>query len=102
MAVSTLKDAREIDAGLYHPTSGIPAGGYVDIEVSFNRTFTTPPHVVVGFSTASTEGAFGKCCCSVKFVNGVGPAVTTTGFTLRAFNGDVIGRSPNYIWIAIA
>jgi hypothetical protein len=56
--------------------------------------FVSAPVVVVGFKSDSSAGTFGRCCVSAH-------SVTTTGFTLRFFNGDSSNRNPEFYWIAI-
>lgn len=82
-----------IDAGR---TSGISvaSGATADVDISFNKTFLVDPNVVVGFKSSSTAGTFGRCTCSVM-------TTTTTGCSLRVFNGDTTARSPALIWTAI-
>ena len=70
------------------------AGAYKDAAVTFPRAFAAAPVVVVGFETASTAGTFGRCCVSVV-------SATTTGFTLRFFNGDSSNRNPGFTWVAV-
>lgn len=79
-------------------TSGgitVSAGSYKDYAISWSALSSTPT-VVVGFSTTSTAGAFGKCCVAVK-----SDSITKTGCTIRIFNGDSTGRNPNISWVAI-
>ena len=71
----------------------VNSGSYKDISVTFPRAFAQTPIVVVGFETGSTAGTFGRCCVAVL-------SRSTTGFTLRCFNGDSTNRSPGYTWIA--
>lgn len=83
-----------MDAGDEVLSSSIASGAYADVAVSFNKTFNTAPVVVVGFYSTSTGATFGRCSCAVH-------SVTTTGFTIRFFNGDTVGRQPNFRWIAL-
>lgn len=79
-------------------TSGgisVSAGSYKDYAVTWTA-LSSVPTVVVGFSTSSTAGAFGKCCVAVKT-----DSITKTGCTFRLFNGDSTARSPNISWIVI-
>lgn len=72
-------------------------GSYKDFEVSFGTyRFSSTPSVVVGFVTNSDAGAFGKCCCAVLL-----SSLSTSGFTIRVYNGDTSKRSPRCHWIAI-
>lgn len=72
----------------------VPANSYVDVPVTFNRTFTTAPNVVVSFESASTAGAMGGLSCGA--IN-----ITQTGFTIRAFNNTSSQRAPAVQWIAV-
>ena len=72
----------------------IPAGGYVDIAVTFASAYSAAPNVVVCFRSNSTAGAFGDCSCAVY-------TISATGFTIRAFNAGSTDRKPGYRWIAI-
>ncbi len=87
-------DTSVIDAG---NTGTISTGGgtYKDATVTFNKTFATAPLVICGFATGATAGAFGRCSCSAT-------SITTTGCTIRFFNGDTTTRSPSVYWIAIS
>lgn len=76
--------------------SNVSAGSYKDFAVTFGKTFTATPTVVVGFVTNSDAGAFGKCCCAALL-----SSLSKTGFTIRVYNGDTSGRSPRCSWIAI-
>ena len=71
----------------------VAAGAYEDIPITFTQTYTTAPIVVAGFFSASEAGSFGKCVVSVH-------SITTTGCTIRIFNGDSGARIPNVEWIA--
>lgn len=71
-------------------------GTYTDTQVTFPTAFASPPNVVVGFRTGSTAAAFGHCSCAV-----VPGSITTTGCTIRFFNGDTTARLPEITWIAI-
>lgn len=72
----------------------VPANNYVDVPVTFNRTFTTVPNVVVSFESASTAGAMGGLSCGAI-------SITKTGFTVRAFNNTPTQRAPAVQWIAV-
>lgn len=79
---------------LYGSTSvSVSGGGYTDVSVTFSKAFSAAPVVVVGFSSGSTDGNFGKVSCAVT-------SATTTGCTLRVFNGDTATRTPGLRWIA--
>ena len=74
--------------------SSVSAGSYTDYSPTFSKTFHNAPIVVACFQSTSTAGAFGKCMLGVV-------STTTSGFTVRVFNGDTSGRGPNINWIAI-
>ena len=74
--------------------SSVSANSYKDYEVTFNKSFSSAPIVVACFQSTSTAGAFGNCTLGVV-------SATTTGFTVRVFNGDSSGRAPNINWIAV-
>ena len=95
MVAGTLT-AGNIDAGLTSSTVDTAAGTYQDVAIVFNKTFASPPIVVVGFDTTGSQANFGLCCVAVK--NG---SITTTGFTARVFNADSTVRKPRVSWIAI-
>lgn len=83
--------------GIRHgQTAGITvlAGMYNDASISFGKTYSSAPTVIVGFASSSIEGGFGKCSCAVH-------SVTTTGCKVRVFNGDTAQRTPNVTWVAI-
>lgn len=80
--------------GIAPDTITIPAGGYVERSVTFPAPFAAAPNVVVGFLSDSTAGAFGECCCGAY-------DITTSGFTLRAYNAGGANRLPGYQWIAV-
>ena len=75
--------------------SSVTAGSYLDYSVTFANAFSTTPTVVACFQSTSVAGAFGRCTLGIV-------STTTTGFTVRVFNGDTSGRAPNINWIAIA
>lgn len=100
----TLMSAAELTAGINSiiasviqsgeiSSISVTSGAYVDKSVNFDTPFASVPRVVVGFKSTSTAGAFGRCCCAVS-------VVSTTGFTVRIFNGDAATRAPNIEWIA--
>ena len=74
--------------------SSVSAGSYGDYSPTFTKAFHSAPIVIACFQSTSTAGAFGKCTLGVV-------STTTTGFTVRVFNGDSSGRGPNINWIAI-
>ena len=74
----------------------ISAGTYADIPVVFPVQFPSVPTVVVSLYTSSTGYGMG----SVTAVVCQG-TITTTGFTIRCYNNDTVGRAPAYTWIAM-
>jgi len=72
----------------------VSANSYYDENVTFDSSYSSYPAVVASFVTSSTAGEFGKCCVAVH-------TRTTTGFTIRVFNGDATTRAPVIQWIAI-
>lgn len=74
--------------------SSVPANGYKDYNVTFNKSFSSAPIVTASFQSTSTAGAFGNCTLGIV-------STTATGFTVRVFNGDSSGRAPNINWIAV-
>lgn len=94
------RNALGIRAGSVAALGNTAAGAYKDKSVSFGTEmgsayeFVSAPVVVVGFKSDSSAGTFGRCCVSAH-------SVTTTGFTLRFFNGDSSNRNPEFYWIAI-
>lgn len=74
----------------------VSSGGIKDFPINFGKTFSEKPNVVVGFMTNADQGNFGRCCCAVLM-----SSLTTSGCTIRIYNGDAQGRSPRCNWIAI-
>lgn len=89
-------DSFEIQTGLVVGDENVAGGSYKDYPVTFNREFSVIPNVVVGFESSSTAGNFGRCSCAVLL-----NSATTTGFTIRFFNGDSSNRNPCFNWIAV-
>lgn len=77
-----------------HAAVSVNANSYVDFTIDFGHTFPEPPGIAVNFNTTSTAGAFGNCTFAVN-------SVTTTGATVRVFNGDTTLRTPSFRWIAV-
>ena len=98
----TLNDAYGHSSGCYmthgvvngDQSTGTPANSYHDFTVTFNHTYTSYPHVVVGFYSTSTAAAFGGLSCAVN-------SITKTGCKIRVFNNTSTARSPGVEWIAI-
>lgn len=76
--------------------TNVPANGYKDVNITFGRTYSSAPTVVVGLASTSTASSFGRVNVVVK-----ADSVTTTGCTIRLFNDDSSVRSPGFRWIAI-
>lgn len=72
----------------------VNANSYLDIPVTFPKRYAQVPLTLVSFRTSSTAGGFGRC--SVGTVNN-----TTTGCTIRVFNGDTSTRAPAVVLLAI-
>ena len=81
--------------------------GYVNTEVSatsiaeypitFSTPFQTAPAVQLTMFSATTSVNGGALVqCALK------SSPTTTGFTIRVFNGDTSQRSPRIDWLAIS
>ena len=83
-----------IDSGWKSLSSAVASGTYTDVSVTFNKTFSSAPHVVCGFCSTSTGATFGRCSCAVH-------SITTTGCKIRMFNGDTAARQPEFYWIAV-
>ena len=84
-----------IDAGAFTYPETTASGATRDQTISFaTNRFTSTPILVASFYSAATAGNFGRCCLSVL-------NVTSTGATIRLFNGDTSGRTPAVRWIAI-
>ena len=76
--------------------STVATHSYSDFTVTFPTPFPSVPTVVVSLYTSSTGYEMG----SVTAVVCQG-TITTTGFTIRCYNNDTVGRNPAYTWIAI-
>jgi len=104
-AVSKSQFAQASHSHNYLPTANIAKGHvsatscsastYTDISVSFGKTFSANPQVVVSFRSDSTSANFGKMALSVH-------SITTTGCKIRVFNSHTSAFSPAFSWIAIA
>ena len=77
----------------------IPASGYVDVSITFNKTFPSKPKVVVTFSddAPSSAAGFGATSATV-FTDS---SLLTTGCKVRLFNNTTSQRTPDLNWIAI-
>lgn len=78
--------------------SSVASGTTDTVPVSFNKTFTSAPMVVVGFTynntATGTSNSFGNCAISAI-------SVSTTGFTAKFYNGSGSSKSPSFNWIAL-
>lgn len=83
-----------IDHGEYTSSVSTAGGNTQDFFITYNKVFTETPHVIVGFRSDSGAATFGMCAVSVM-------DESTTGFTIRFFNGDSSNRNPAFEWIAI-
>ena len=88
-----VKTNRYIDCGEITAVD-IPAGSYHEYTVTFNFTFPSNPIVIASFVTGTTQSGFGKCTVAAQ-------NRTTTGCTIRVYNGDTSQRTPGVTWIAI-
>lgn len=75
-------------------TTSVPAGGYANVAVTFDRPYDSTPTVVVGLNSSSTSSAIGACSVAVA-------SVTSSGFTARLFNSGSSSRKPGFYWIAM-
>ena len=85
----------QMDSGRITDLGEVSSNSTKDATVTFNRTFSEPPNVVVCLESSSTAYGFGRVMCGVH-------SITTTGCKVRVFNADTGGRSPYIQWIAIA
>lgn len=73
------------------------AGATSTKSISFGKTFTSAPIVVVGFTfdnTATGDNSFGRCAISAL-------SVTPTGFTAKFYNGSGSQKTPSFNWMAL-
>lgn len=82
------------ESGYVGQSTPVPAGGYLNVTVSFAHTHASAPAVVVGLLSTSTAGAIGSISVAVA-------SVTTTGFTARLFNSGNTDRSPGFYWLTL-
>ena len=74
--------------------SNVASHSYADYQVTFTKTFSSAPIVVVGMMSSSTGHGSGSVSVSAH-------SITTSGFTARIFNNDTSARSPYIHWIAM-
>lgn len=72
----------------------IQAGSYADHTVTFQKTYSKTPQISIYVSSASVSAAFANFFWSLT-------AITSTGFTLRAFNNSTDPRGPTFVWDAV-
>lgn len=89
-----IKSLIQMDSGYVKPPS-VSANSYIDIDVTFNVTFLEPPTVVPILYGVSTAGKSGLISLAV-----VPDTTTTTGCTIRMWNGDTSTRNPSILWLA--
>lgn len=83
----------KIDTG-EHSFSNVSANTYTYIDVTFSKTFATAPQVVAGLKSTLTSANTGNVAVSAS-------NVTTTGFTLRCYNGSSVQKTIYVSWIAV-
>lgn len=79
-----------------HAGVSVPAGEYVDVEVSYGFEFTSAPLVFLTMYSAATDSDYGDI--NLQIVNSL---KTATGFVVRIINGSDSTRSPGFAWIAM-
>lgn len=77
-----------------HSFSNLAANTATDISVTFSKGFATAPQVVAGLKSSLTSATTGNVAVSAS-------NVTTTGFTLRAYNGSSVQKTIYVSWIAV-
>lgn len=70
------------------------SAAYKDVSVTFSKSFSAAPVIVIGFNWGSDGSNAGRWSISAR-------AESATGFTARVNNGEGTGRSPDGYWIAI-
>ena len=83
----------KIDTG-EHSFSNLAANTATNISVTFSKEFATAPQVVAGLKSSLTSATTGNVAVSAS-------NVTTTGFTLRAYNGSSVQKTIYVSWIAV-
>ena len=76
----------------------VPANSIKEYEVTFSPAFKKTPTVMLTLVTNTTAVNGGALVNVALKAN----ATSTTGFTLRVFNGDSSGRAPAVHWLAIS
>ena len=83
-----------IERGSVGQTTSVPAGGYANVAVTFDRPYDSTPTVVVGMLSTSTSSEIGLCSVALE-------SASATGFTARLFNAGASARRPSFCWIAM-
>lgn len=72
----------------------VAANSYVDVPITYSKTYPNTPDVVVCLNSNSTSAKMGLVTVATL-------SRSQTGFTARIFNADTSGRSPYINWIAM-
>lgn len=75
-------------------STSVAANNYTDVSVSFSKSFSRVPKVIVSLVSESTAGAIGSLEVSAI-------SVTKTGCKIRIFNAGSSNRAPGATWVAI-
>ena len=96
VVIARIKNEYTVMSGSVSDNTSIPAGTYVDIQVSFGKTLVSIPNVVASNSGSSATQSMenGKLTCTVI-------SKSTSGFTVRVFNNSSITRTGAFDWVAI-
>lgn len=94
MAESTIPKPLEIDAGYISASTSVTASSVKTVNVSFNKTFSDTPRVVVCLYSSSDSSQFG-------LMSVVADSITTTGFKAKFCNADTTNRLIGARWIAV-
>lgn len=84
-----------VDGGVVNAGT-INAGTYVDIPITFTKSFKSPPNVSAVFEGNSTGAGCGNMACFVKY-----QTVDADGFEVRIYNNDSANRAPAVRWLAV-
>lgn len=82
------------DSGIITSAS-FAANAYTDHAVTFNKTFPSEPRVFVAIRSSSTSTSM-----SLLTIGVLASSVTTTGFTIRGWNGHTSSFAPTIYWFA--
>lgn len=72
----------------------VEAASYLDTQITFPNAYSNAPNVICSLYSASTSSKIGLV--GISAIN-----ISTTGFTVRAFNNDTVTRTPGVSWVAI-